>query len=125
VRRELQDRVHPFGVSVAEYTALSILRTRPGLSNAQLARRVLITPQSMSEVTVALERKGLVERGPDPAHNRILRAHLTAEGARLLDDCEARVDEMESEMLAGLSPSERRRLLEGMRHCVRQLGAGL
>jgi DNA-binding MarR family transcriptional regulator len=125
VRRELQDRLHPFGLSVPEYTALSVLRTRPGLSNAQLARRALITPQSMSEITVALERKGLVARDPDPAHNRILRAHLTRKGERLLDDCEARVDDMEREMLDGLSPTQRRQLLAGMRHCVRHLGAGL
>jgi DNA-binding MarR family transcriptional regulator len=125
VRRELQDRLQPFGLSVPEYTALSVLRTRPGLSNAQLARRALITPQSMSEITVALERKGLVERGPDPAHNRILRTHLTSKGERLLDDCEARVDDMEREMLDGLSATQRRQLLEGMRHCVRHLGAGL
>jgi DNA-binding MarR family transcriptional regulator len=125
VRRELQDRLQPFGLKVPEYTALSVLRSRPGLSNAQLARRALITPQSMSEITVALERKGLVERDPDPAHNRILRAHLTAEGQRVLDDCDERVDDMEREMLSGLSPTERRRLLENMRHCVRHLGAGL
>jgi DNA-binding MarR family transcriptional regulator len=125
VRRELQDRLQPFGLSVPEYTALSVLRTRPGLSNAQLARRALITPQSMSEITVALERKGLVARDPDPAHNRILRTHLTPKGERLLDDCEARVDDMEREMLDGLSATQRRQLLEGMRHCVRHLGAGL
>ena len=42
----------------AEVHALSILRDRPGLSNAQLARRSYVTPQSMNEVLAALEAEG-------------------------------------------------------------------
>src|SRR5207302_776665 len=33
------------GISVQEYTTLSVLRARPGLSNAQLARRALLQNQ--------------------------------------------------------------------------------
>jgi hypothetical protein len=37
LRREISALVAPHGLSVAKYTALSVLRDRPGLSNAQLA----------------------------------------------------------------------------------------
>ena len=50
IRREISALVAPFGLTVPKYTALSILRDRPGLSNAQLARRTYVTPQSMNEV---------------------------------------------------------------------------
>ena len=78
VRKEIGRLVGPRGLSVAQYTTLSILRSRSGLSNAQLARRLWVTPQSMNEVISALERAGLIERVPDAANRRILRTALTA-----------------------------------------------
>jgi DNA-binding MarR family transcriptional regulator len=71
VRREMRARLAPLNLSVQEYTALSVLRARPGLSNAQLARRSLVTPQSMIEILAKLERRGLVKRAVDPEHARI------------------------------------------------------
>ena len=41
-------------IALTGYTALSVLRAQDGLSNAQLARRSLVTPQSMSEVLALL-----------------------------------------------------------------------
>ena len=48
----------PYGLTTLQYTTLSVLGRRGELSNAQLARRAYMTPQSMSEVIDALEKKG-------------------------------------------------------------------
>ncbi|HEX4012199.1 MAG TPA: MarR family transcriptional regulator [Solirubrobacteraceae bacterium] len=125
VRRELTTRLAPVGLTWPQYTTLSVLDAKPGLSNAQLARRAMISPQAMSEVTTSLERMRLLERRVSPTNNRILRARLTAKGRRLLADCEARVDELERQMLDGISERESQRLLEAIRSCVRHLGGGL
>jgi DNA-binding MarR family transcriptional regulator len=125
VRRELSERLAPLGLSWPQYTTLSVLDAKPGLSNAQLARRAMISPQAMSEVTTSLERMRLLERRVSPTNNRILRARLTARGRRLLADCETRVDELERQMLAGISDEESRRVMEAIRSCVRHLGGGL
>jgi DNA-binding MarR family transcriptional regulator len=125
VRRELTERLAPVGLTWPQYTTLSVLEAKPGLSNAQLARRAMISPQAMSEVTTSLERMRLLERRVSPSNNRILRARLTAKGRRLLADCEARVDELERQMLDGISEKESERLLEAIRSCVRHLGGGL
>ena len=82
IRRELQARLAAWGLSIAELTALSALARRPGLSNAQLARRAMVTPQSMIEILSALEARGLVRRELDPDHARILRAELPPAGAK-------------------------------------------
>ncbi|HZT54359.1 MAG TPA: MarR family transcriptional regulator, partial [Gaiellaceae bacterium] len=113
------------GLTTPQYTALSVLRARSGLSNAQLARRALITPQSMSEVVAALEAKGLVRRRSDPDHGRILRTELTERGAASLAAADGTVDEIEAQMLAELAPPERERLLAWLASCARMLGAGI
>ena len=99
LRKEIGRLVGPRGLSVAQYTTLSILRSRSGLSNAQLARRLWVTPQSMNEVISALERAGLIERVPDTANRRILRTALTPTGRATLEACDTDILAMEQEML--------------------------
>jgi DNA-binding MarR family transcriptional regulator len=125
VRREIEERIRPHSLTIPQYTALSILRDRGGLSNAQLARRTLVTPQSMNEVIAVLERDGLIRRAPDANHRRILRTTLTPKGRKVLAACDRSIEEMEELMLSELSPAERERLRDALLSCVHMLGAGL
>ena len=59
MRFDINERVGPHGLTTAQYTTLSILERGGELSNAQLARRAYMTPQSMSEMLEALEAKGI------------------------------------------------------------------
>ena len=125
VRAAVNERVRPYELTTLQYTTLSVLGARgQPLSNAQLARRAYMTPQSMIEVIDALERKGLIRRDPHPSHRRVFPATMTAKGVRVLKACDAAVEQMEEEMLAGLSTDERESLLVGLKSCVRALHAG-
>ncbi len=125
VRRHIDDVVKAKGLSVNQYTTLSVLDHRSGLSNAQLARRALVSPQSMNEVLLALERRGLVQRHAHPDHGRILQSRLTAKGRRVLRACDTGVHEVESMMLGNLSQSEQAVLRRGLLSGVRALHGGL
>ena len=106
LRRRLGAAVEPAGLTLPAYTALSVLRAQDGLSNAQLARRSLITPQSMSEVLALLVEQGYVRRRAEPGHGRMIRIELTAAGSRALARCDRAVDGVEREMLGGLDADE-------------------
>ncbi|HEY5294103.1 MAG TPA: MarR family transcriptional regulator [Gaiellaceae bacterium] len=121
LRRRLGDALAPHGLTLAEYTALSVLRSRPGLSNAQLARRTLITPQSMNEVLAHLVGLGLVSRHPDPEHARVLRTELTAAGRRALTASNRAVAAIEREMLSGLSDAQQTKFAAALASCIAQL----
>ncbi len=110
LRRRLGAAVEPAGLTLSAYTALSVLRAQDGLSNAQLARRSLITPQSMSEVLAGLIEKGYVRRRVEPGRGRVIGIELTAPGRRALARCDRAVDGVEREMLAGLDDGEAARL---------------
>ena len=125
VRAGINERVRPYGLTTLQYTTLSLLGARgQPLSNAQLARRAYMTPQSMLAVIDALEEKGLIRRDPHPNHRRVYPATLTAKGRRVREACDAAVTAMEEEMLAELGPRERTRLLASLKACVRSLHAG-
>jgi DNA-binding MarR family transcriptional regulator len=76
----VNEAISDYGVSTAQIGLLRQLAGEPGLSGAELARRLLITPQGVQLALSALEGRGLVERKPDPRHGRILRGYLTDEG---------------------------------------------
>src|SRR5262249_14494314 len=98
LRRRLDEVLGPQGLTVRQYTTLSVLRARAGLSNAQLARRSLMTPQSMNEVLAGLVERGLVCRRPAEDHGRVIRTELTPSGVVVLAACDEAVDRLEGEM---------------------------
>jgi DNA-binding MarR family transcriptional regulator len=125
LRQRLDSALGPLGVTTPQFTALSVLLHRDELSNAQLARRSLITPQSMFSVLKALERKGLIERTPSPDHGRILYTRLTPAGRELMHRCEAAVSEVEGQLLDDFSAAEADILLALATRAVRNLHGGL
>ena len=124
LRVEINERVKPYGLTTLQYTTLSILGRRGELSNAQLSRRAYMTPQSMSEVMEALENMGFVARMAHPNHRRVFPAVLTPKGRRVLEACNAAVDELEQEMLAELTAAQVESLHRGLISAVRALRAG-
>jgi DNA-binding MarR family transcriptional regulator len=121
LRRRLSAAVEPTGLTLPAYTALSVLRTQDGLSNARLARRSLVTPQSMSEVLAQLVAKGYVRRSAEPGHGRVIRMELTETGTRALEQCDRAVDAVEQEMLGDLEQDEVTSLREVLIRCGRML----
>jgi DNA-binding MarR family transcriptional regulator len=86
------------------------LSNEPGLSGAELARRLLITPQGVQLALTALERRGLVERKPDPAHKRILQAYLTEPGRNVAAEVVSDAVAAHDEVFGVLTPAEQETL---------------
>ncbi len=99
------------GLSLPEFTALSVLAARPGLSNARLARRALVTPQAMHKVIRSLEHAGLVARTTPPEGGRALETVITEAGSDLLSVVLPRVAEAEDRTLMALDADERHELV--------------
>lgn len=76
----VNESISGHGVTTAQIGLMRQLANEPGLSGAELARRLLVSPQGAQLALAALERRGLVERKQDPEHGRILQAYLTDDG---------------------------------------------
>jgi DNA-binding MarR family transcriptional regulator len=125
VRRAMGNVLTAHGLSVNQFATLSVLDRRSGLSNAQLARRALVSPQSMNEVLLTLEQRGLVGRRAHPDHGRILQARLTAKGRTLLARCDEEVHQVEARMVSSLSEDEQAALRGALISSIRALHGGL
>jgi DNA-binding MarR family transcriptional regulator len=67
-----------------------------GLRQGELARRARLSKQTLTTMTRALERDGLVERRPDVEDARATRIYLTARAARLRPVAERVIRELEA-----------------------------
>ena len=121
--RRMRDVLAPLGLTVSQYTALSFLESQSQLSNAQLAERSLISPQSANEMIKLMEGKGWVEREPDPNHGRIVQLSVTAAGKDLLRQAHAAVSRLESAMLGNLEAVQRAALQQNLRQVLHTLSA--
>lgn len=121
IRTALDARLEDHGVSMATYAALAVLSDTPGLSNAELARRCFVTPQTMNAIVQDLEAAGLIERQQRPDHGRIIETRLTDRGRQLVDACQAEVDAVQDRMLVQLDPREEQQLTDLLRRCIEAL----
>lgn len=121
VRTELDAALKPLAVTTTEYTTLSVLAHRGGLSSAQLARRAFVSAQAMNLIVVSLERNGWIERVADPDHNRALRATLTRRGHAVLAECNRATSHVEALLLSRLTARRASELHEALEACVAAL----
>src|SRR3954470_23589298 len=123
-RARMEEVLRPLGVTLHQYTAMSILERREGLSSAQLARRHVVSPQAMHQLIASMERDKLIERRPDAANRRILRIWLTEHGVAALRDSHAAVDAVEERMLSALTAEEAATFARAVERCLAALSEG-
>src|ERR1700753_3869597 len=119
----VNEAISGHGVTTAQIGLMRQLANEPGLSGAELARRLLISPQGVQLALAALERRGLVERKQDPQHGRIMQAYLTAAGravtSAVLTDALAA-----HERVFGVLTRDEQRLLQDLLARVVEKGTG-
>lgn len=95
--------LRPLGLTVPQYQALLVASEEPGISGAELARRCLVTPQTMTTVLGNLTTKGLIQRRSVPGQGRAMETAITPAGKRLLGRADKRVLEVEQRLSGALS----------------------
>ena len=97
VRRVFVATLAPYDVTPQQFSVLMHLVQRPGMSQADLAREVLATPQSVGELLQQMERLGMVERTAPARRGLPIAVQASTAGRALLDEITPRV-------LAAFSP---------------------
>jgi DNA-binding MarR family transcriptional regulator len=123
LNRRLREVLAPLGLTVPQYTALTVFRAQGSLSNAQLAERTMVSPQSANEMVKSMEAQGWIERRPDPSHGRIIQISLTVAGHAVMERCDAEVVKVEAQMFPELTAEQRHTLQGALRGAVRALSA--
>lgn len=84
VVRELTKALAQFDLKIAQLDALMNLYRHPGMSQHDLARRLLVGRSNITMLLPQLEKQGLLRREGDSKDKRVMRLFLTPEGETLL-----------------------------------------
>lgn len=107
-RARMDRALSDLAVTPPQFAVLTMVDAYPGLSNADLARLSLLTPQTVSVIVGNLKRSGAVMSRPHAVHGRIQHLDLTKSGRHILARCKQRVQAVERQLAADLSPTEER-----------------
>lgn len=84
LERALAAKLAPLGLKPAQLDVLMNLHRHPGMSQHDLARKLLVGRSNITMLLPQLESRGLLRREGDEKDKRILRLALTIEGEALL-----------------------------------------
>lgn len=93
-------------LTTPQYAILSVLLEFPGLSNADLARKCFVTPQTMNLIVKNLEKREIIKRNPMGNHGRIIMTELSQIGVHLLEKANKLVKTVEEEFFQNLNDDE-------------------
>jgi DNA-binding MarR family transcriptional regulator len=122
VRARLDDAVGSAGLTPLQYTALTVLERRPGLTSAELARKSFVRAQTMAQMIGFLEAKGLLRRETDENSRRQFLLFLTERGSATIDALRPAVDEVERDLVDGLTTAQVAELRETLWSARQRLG---
>lgn len=106
LRTRMDTGLREIGLTTPQYAVLTYLKSEPGASNATLARRAFVTPQTMQGILVALERAGFIARTADPDHGRVQKTELTAKGSDVLGAASGIVADAERRLRDASAPED-------------------
>lgn len=107
VNREMSAALQPFGLTPAQFAALVHTGREPGVSAAELARRINLTPQSIQTALRPLIERRWMERRPHPVHRRVLGNFLTDAGLTATQQAGGAVASADARISAAFDETER------------------
>lgn len=114
----MDEALRSLGISLTHAAALMHLERQPGLSGAELARRLLITPQSTATLLAQMEKKGWILRSAHPVHRTLIEVVITKEGRLAMSSAFGRISEIDARITRDLSSSDLRILHQGLDSCL-------
>jgi DNA-binding MarR family transcriptional regulator len=106
------------GLTPALFAVLNYLGAREGAIQQQIGSAMGIDPSTMVSLIDQLERAGLAKRRQHPQDRRAREVRITEKGRRTLKRARELAKEVEGDILHGLSPAERRRLVTLLRKAL-------
>jgi DNA-binding MarR family transcriptional regulator len=121
VVRELTKALAPFDLKLAQLDVLMNLFRHPGMSQHDLARKLLVGRSNVTMLLPQLELQGLLRRESDPKDKRIMRLTLTQEGETRLMQALAVYTELIEKVMAQSTPAQCDAMGEQMRRIEEML----
>jgi DNA-binding MarR family transcriptional regulator len=107
-------------LTVPEYRVLACLTGAEGLGVGDLAAMAIMEQSRMTKILDRMQRQGLIDRRSDVRDKRRVLIHLTEQGRKRAEPVLRAAKQHEAEMLAPLTPEERKIILHALDLLIRE-----
>jgi len=115
LKRRFEDGARSHGVTLPQWRTLAeITHNEGGISQVALASCIDTDPMTMSGILDRLEKRGLIERYPDPNDSRAKLARMTKAGEELVEVARNVGLSMYENALDGLTEADRAHMVAGL-----------
>lgn len=121
--KALADELSAHDVTTSQWSALRVLWERDGLSQVELAQRMMVEKASLTSVLEAMANAGLITRVRNSKDRRKVNIFLTAAGRRLREDVLPLGEEINKRAVRGLSAAEVKQIRKLLTQVMRNLQA--
>lgn len=97
----------PLKMTSSQYQVMSCLEVSKNLTNADLARKCQVTPQTMIRILQNLERDGFIRKCAANENKLKIDMELTAKGLKAICDAHIAVNDVELKAFKGMNKTER------------------
>lgn len=112
LRRRFEEEARGFGITLPQWRTLAEITRNEGIAQVSLAHHADTDPMTMSGILDRLEKRGLIERYPDPADSRAKLARITPAGRELVAEAKRIGLALYEEALHGVSDQEQRQIAD-------------
>lgn len=110
---QLRETLEPFGLHPAQFTALSEIAEREGLTQAELVARLDLEQPGVARTLSGLEADGWIEKA-SIGKGRAQGLYLSSRAKAVLPDAAAAAARADRQALASLSKTEAAHLIDGL-----------
>lgn len=107
---QFAERLGVLDLTPADAGILRMLHVQPGLSQQELAARLQIHPSRLVAILDNLEKRGFVERTPNPDDRRLYSLHPTPAGGEALQQIGSVAQKHQDTLLSSITKEERNTL---------------
>ncbi len=115
LRKLIDRRLQPLGLSRAQWSVLAILSNHEGVSQSQISQELEIEKSTAGRLIDQVEKSGWIERRPIPGDRRLWSIHLTNQARQLIVEIERVIMHAREDMLRGLSEDQQNTLTDLLR----------
>ena len=106
MKRRFEDEAQAHGITLPQWRTLAVMAQNEGIAQSDIAAAIDADPMTMSGILDRLDKRGLIERYPDPRDSRAKMARITTEGHALFEEARSVGIAMYESALEGLDASQ-------------------
>jgi DNA-binding MarR family transcriptional regulator len=110
-----------YGVTADQFVVLAALAEREAMTQRDLVARTSSDPNTLRQMLVLLERRGLIERRPNPTDRRARSVALTRKGRSAYQTLWRRSAALRDRLLAAVAPDDAAQFIAQLQRIVAAL----